>query len=41
MMPNQLFDAALRVPTPWSVQPVQFDAAARPLTLVIDFAPGS
>lgn len=41
MMPNQLFDAALGVTAPWSVQQVQFDAAARQLTLVIDFAPGS
>lgn len=41
MMPNQLFDAALGVTAPWSVQQVQFDAAARQLALVIDFAPGS
>jgi transposase len=41
MMPNQLFDAALGVTAPWSVQQVQFDAAARQLTLLIDFAPGS
>ena len=41
MMPNQLFDAALGVTAPWSVQQVQFDAGARQLTLVIDFAPGS
>lgn len=41
MMPTQLFDAALGVTTPWSVQQVQFDAAGRQLTLVIDFAPGS
>lgn len=41
MMPNQLFDAALGVTAPWSVQPVQCDAGARQLTLVIDFAPGS
>jgi transposase len=41
MIPNQLFDAALGVTAPWSVQRVQFDAAARQLTLIIDCAPGS
>jgi transposase len=41
MMPDQLFDAALGIAAPWAVQQVQFDAAGRQLTLVIDFAPGS
>ena len=41
MMPNEIFDAALGVAAPWSVQHVQFDAVARQLTLSIDFSPGS
>lgn len=40
-MSNHLFETALGVTAPWSVQQVQFDAAGRQLTIVIDFAPGS
>ncbi|MBD3801566.1 MAG: ISL3 family transposase [Campylobacterales bacterium] len=40
-MHNQLFEAALGVTSPWFVQGVDFDAAKKTLTIVIDFAAGS
>ena len=40
-MDHQLFEAALGVTSPWYVQGVDFDAAKKPLTIVIDFAAGS
>jgi transposase len=40
-MPNELLNAALGVTAPWAVQQVQFDAAGRQRTIVIDCAPGS
>ncbi|GIX27374.1 MAG: ISL3 family transposase ISMac21 [Burkholderiales bacterium] len=41
IMHNQLFEAALGVTSPWFVQGVDFDAAKKTLTIVIDFAAGS
>lgn len=41
IMHNQLFEAALGVVSPWFVQGVDFDAAKKTLTIVIDFAAGS
>ena len=40
-MNNQLFEAALGVVEPWHVHGVQFDAASKSLTIVIDFVAGS
>ena len=40
-MQNQLFEAALGVASPWSVQGVDFDAARKMLTIKIDFAAGT
>jgi transposase len=40
-MTNQLFEAALGISAPWFVHAINFDAAARRLTISIDFAPGS
>lgn len=41
IMHNQLFEAALGIAEPWYVQGVDFDAAKKTLTIVIDFAAGS
>ncbi len=41
IMHNQLFEAALGVTSPWFVQGIDFDAAKKTLTIVIDFAAGS
>jgi transposase len=40
-MHDKLFEAALGISAPWSVKSVEFDAAAKRLTVLIDFAPGS
>lgn len=40
-MHDKLFEAALGISTPWSVKSVEFDAAAKLLTVLIDFAPGT
>lgn len=40
-MHDRLFEAALGITAPWSVTGVQFDEAARVLTVAIDFAVGS
>ena len=40
-MNNQLFEAALGIAQPWYVQGVDFDAAKKTLTIVIDFTAGS
>ena len=40
-MNNQLFEAALGLAEPWYVQSVDFDAAAKTLTIKIDFVAGS
>jgi transposase len=40
-MTGELFEAALGIGPPWSVAGVEFDEAAKVLTLGIDFTPGS
>ena len=40
-MHDKLFESALGISAPWSVKSVEFDAAAKRLTVLIDFAPGS
>ena len=40
-MTAKLFEAALGIALPWSVQSVQFDEAAKVLSVVIDFESGS
>jgi transposase len=40
-MHDKLFETALGISAPWSVKSVEFDAAAKRLTVLIDFAPGS
>jgi hypothetical protein len=40
-MTTKLFEAALGIAAPWSVQSVQFDESAKVLTVLIDFKPGS
>ncbi len=40
-MHDKLFEAALGITAPWSVKGVQFDRAAKVLTVAIDFAVGS
>jgi transposase len=40
-MHDKLFEAALGITAPWSVTGVQFDEAAKVLTVAIDFAVGS
>jgi Transposase and inactivated derivatives len=40
-MHDRLFEAALGITAPWSVTGVQFDEAAKVLTVAIDFAVGS
>lgn len=40
-MSAKLFEAALGIGTPWSVKSVEFDEAAKLLTVLVDFAPGS
>ena len=40
-MNNQLFEAALGIAKPWYVQGVDFDAAKKTLTIIIDFVAGS
>ena len=41
MSSTQLFEAALRLAAPWQVIGVDFDLAAKQLTLLVDFAPGT
>ena len=38
---ERLFEQALGIAAPWSVKEVRFDAAARQLTIAVDFAAGS
>lgn len=40
-VPNQLFESALGIATPWHVKRVKFDAEKRMLTISIDFSPGT
>ena len=40
-MHDKLFESALGISAPWSVQSVQFDAGAKRLTVLIDFTPGT
>lgn len=40
-MTAKLFETALGIASPWHVRDVAFDLAARTLTLVVDFRPGS
>ncbi len=40
-MHDKLFESALGIGAPWSVKSVDFDAAAKRLTVLIDFAPGT
>lgn len=40
-MHDKLFEAALGIGAPWSVKAVEFDQAAKTLTVRIDFEPGS
>lgn len=40
-MTAKLFETALGIAEPWSVASVDFDAAAKVLTVLIDFKPGS
>jgi len=40
-MHDKLFESALGISAPWSVQSVEFDAAAKRLTVLIDFTPGT
>ena len=40
-MTAKLFEAALGIGAPWSVQSVEFDEAARVLTVLVDFKPGT
>jgi transposase len=40
-MTAKLFEAALGIATPWSVRSVEFDEAAKVLTVLIDFKPGT
>ena len=40
-MHNQLFEAALGIAKPWSVQAVDFDAGRKVLTIRVNFAAGT
>ena len=40
-MHNQLFEAALGIAKPWTVQDVDFDVTRKVLTIRVDFAPGT
>lgn len=40
-MTDKLFETALGISEPWHVSDVELDAAAKTLTIRIDFAPGS
>jgi transposase len=40
-MSTQLFESALGIKAPWSVRSVEFDEAAKRLTVQIDFEPGT
>ncbi|WP_128003709.1 ISL3 family transposase [Piscinibacter defluvii] len=40
-MSTQLFESALGIKAPWSVKSVDFDEAAKRLTVLVDFAPGT
>jgi transposase len=40
-MTAKLFEAALGIASPWSVAKVDFDEAAKVLTVLVDFEPGS
>ena len=40
-MSAKLFETALGIGTPWSVTTVEFDEAAKVLTVLVDFEPGT
>ena len=40
-MTAKLFEAALGIAAPWSVSTVEFDEAAKLLTVLVDFKPGT
>ena len=40
-MHDKLFEASLGIGDSWSVKSVEFDAAAKLLAVLIDFAPGT
>ena len=40
-MTAKLFEAALGIAAPWSVKSVEFDEAAKVLTVLVDFEPGT
>jgi transposase len=40
-MTAKLFEAALGITEPWAVDTVKFDEAAKVLTVVVDFKPGT
>ena len=40
-VPNQLFETALGIASPWYVKGVEFDAERRKLTIGIDFSAGA
>lgn len=40
-MTAKLFETALGIVAPWSVQSVEFDEAAKVLTVLVDFKPGT
>jgi hypothetical protein len=40
-MTAKLFEAALGIAAPWSVSTVEFDEAAKLLTVLVDFQPGT
>ena len=40
-MHDKLFESALGISAPWSVKSVEFDAAAKRLTVLIDFTAGT
>ena len=40
-MTAKLFEAALGIAEPWSVSSVEFDEAAKVLTVLVDFKPGT
>lgn len=40
-MTAKLFEAALGMTAPWSASSVNFDEAAKVLTVLIDFKPGT
>ena len=40
-MSAKLFESALGIAPPWSVESVEFDEAAKRLTVIVDFSPGT